>query len=94
MLDHTKEVKAVIYDEESGRKLVMRTTQPGVVFYTGNSLEDELLLKEGKKIEKHAGLCLETQGHPAALQHKGLPSIWLKPEDVYKHETVYRFSAE
>ncbi|MBG9785317.1 aldose epimerase family protein [Shouchella lehensis] len=94
LLDHTKEVKAVVYDEESGRKLEMKTTQPGVVLYTGNSLEDELLLKEGNKIEKHAGLCLETQGHPAALQHKGLSSIWLKPEDVYKHQTIYQFSVE
>ncbi|WP_078393184.1 aldose epimerase family protein [Shouchella patagoniensis] len=83
-----------VKEPTSGRVLSMETTQPGVVFYTGNGLNEDFVLSDGKKAKKHSGFCLEAQGPPASLHHKGLPSIWLKPGEEYKHQTVYRFSMD
>ncbi len=87
-------VHARVKEPTSGRVLTMETTQPGVVFYTGNGLNEDFVLTDGMNAQKHSGFCLETQGPPASLHHKGLPSIWLKPGEEYKHKTVYRFSVE
>lgn len=76
----------------SGRVMHMTTTQPGLVFYTGNGLDGSYTLADGTKAMKHHGFCLEAQSSPASLHHKGLPSIWVKPGERYEHETVYRFS--
>ncbi|MFS0788610.1 aldose epimerase family protein [Shouchella sp. 1P09AA] len=89
--EHTSEAVCV-WDQRSGRVMKMKTTQPGVVFYTGNGLDGRLALNNRKTSTRHAGFCLETQGHPAALHVKGLPSIWLKPDDRYNHQTCYQFT--
>ncbi|GAF16373.1 aldose 1-epimerase [Bacillus sp. JCM 19046] len=88
-----KEGKKVIYVTEptSGRELTVTTTQPGVTFYSGNGLDGTDLLADGKTAQKHGAFCLETQSPPASLHHKGLPSIWLKPGELYEHETIYKF---
>jgi aldose 1-epimerase len=63
-------------DPQSGRVLEVRTTQPGVQFYTGN----------------RGGFCLETQHYPDSIHHPEFPSIVLKPGETFKSTTVYAFS--
>src|SRR5699024_4310251 len=54
--DHSVEVT----EEESGRTLKVTTTSPGMVLYTGNSLDDNADL-QNRKSGKYLGFCLETQ---------------------------------
>lgn len=47
----------------------MYTDQPGVQLYTGNFLDGSYVGKDGVPIEKHAGVCLETQAWPNAINN-------------------------
>lgn len=72
--DNVKFVAKVVHPD-SGRKLEVYSNQPGVQFYTSNSLPDPkknpngLLGKENKVYYKHGALCLETQNYPDAMNH-------------------------
>ncbi len=41
-----------------------------------------------------AGVCLETQGFPNAVNEHAFPSIILGPGEKYRHEVDFAFSAE
>ena len=56
-------------DVTSGHGLVVYTDQPGVQLYTGNFLDGSYVGKDGVPIEKHAGVCLETQAWPNAINN-------------------------
>lgn len=82
---------AIAYDPSSGRGVEVRTTQPGLQFYTGNYLSDSLVGKQNVPFRKHAGFCLETQHYPDSPNHSSFPSTILYPGDVYYETTVYTF---
>ncbi|MGX6444440.1 aldose epimerase family protein [Neobacillus sp. K501] len=79
-----------LYDEKSGRRLIIETDQPGVVLYTGNMLGEDFSIR-GVQARKHLGLCLETQGPPDSLNHPHFPSAVLEKGEKYKAVTKYRF---
>ncbi|TWT27094.1 aldose epimerase family protein [Planomicrobium sp. CPCC 101110] len=91
LFDNTREQKALLQDSASGRQMAVETDQPGMVMYTGNGLDDSLLLNEGKS-RKYLGVCFETQGSPASLHHANMPDIVLQAGEVYKTQTVFAFS--
>ncbi|KAK1363390.1 Aldose 1-epimerase [Heracleum sosnowskyi] len=64
---------AIVYDSKSGRKMELWTNQPGVQFYTSNMIYNEKG-KSGFVYQKYAGLCLETQGFPDAVNQPNFPS--------------------
>ena len=85
---------AFLKDPVSGRTLSIAADQPGVQFYSGNFLDGSIRGK-GVAYGKHAGLCLETQKFPNAIN---VPS-WreqalLPPALTYLHTMVLRFGAE
>lgn len=82
---------AVAWDPESGRALEVRTTQPGVQFYTGNYLNEDRTGKGGASYKQHSGFCLETQGFPDAINQSSFPSCVLRPGGEYKEATIFRF---
>lgn len=82
---------ARLYEPNSGRVLEVLTTQPGIQFYSGNFLDGSLTGKGGGVYHKYAGLCLEPQHFPDAPNHANFPSTVLRPGEVYKHVSVYRF---
>lgn len=86
------EKAAEVYDEKSGRVMEMYTTKPGVQFYTGNSINGEVIGKNGVVYNKRDGLCLETQYFPNAFENKNFPSPILRAGEEYKHTTIYKFS--
>ncbi|MRG87508.1 aldose epimerase family protein [Salinibacillus xinjiangensis] len=90
LFDHKRQVSAEVKDIESGRILSVETNQPGVVLYTSNNLKSGHKLTGGDS-QKYLGLCLETQGTPASLHHKHLPSIIVNPDEVYKKQTIFTF---
>jgi aldose 1-epimerase len=86
-------VAARLRDPKSGRILVVRTTEPGIQFYSGNFLKDQKG-KGGKTYAHRSALCLETQHYPDSINHPNFPSVVLKPGETYKHVCVYSFTAK
>lgn len=80
-------------DPRSGRTLTISTTTPGVQFYSGNFLDGNQIGKGGVAYQKHAGFCLETQGFPNAINQPAFPTVVLRPDERYRHETHYAFSS-
>ncbi|MEH7073102.1 aldose epimerase family protein [Neobacillus drentensis] len=87
--NQNKEIQ--LYDEESGRGLIIETNQPSVVLYTGNQLTDDFSI-QGIPARKYLGLCLETQGLPDSLNHPHFPSAILEKDEVYYSVTKYTFT--
>ena len=90
--DYTGEIKiaAEVISDNSGRKLEVYTTKPGVQFYTGNFLNENEIGKGGVKYNARQGLCLETQYFPDSINHNNFPSVLLKAGEMYKHKTIYK----
>ncbi|MDE6662560.1 MAG: galactose mutarotase [Lachnospiraceae bacterium] len=88
--DGTLREIAIVEDPASGRKLKAFSTLPGVQFYAGNCISNEKA-KEGIAYEKRAGLCLETQYFPDAVNHPQFPSPIFGPDRDYDAVTVYQF---
>ncbi|CAH8370265.1 unnamed protein product [Eruca vesicaria subsp. sativa] len=82
---------ARLRDGESLRLLDLWTDAPGVQFYTGNYV-DRVVGKGNAVYEKHAGVCLETQGFPNAVNQKSFPCVVVKAGEKYKHTMLFEFS--
>ena len=80
-----------VVDPESGRTMDVITTQPGVQFYSGNSISDKLIGKDGKRYGPHAAFCLETQHFPDTPNHPNFPSTLLLPGEKYEEVVIYDF---
>jgi aldose 1-epimerase len=73
--DATLRYAATLCDPESGRTLVVETTQPGLQLFTG----------------KPGAIALETQHFADAPNHPNFPSTILRPGETFTASTVYRF---
>lgn len=82
-----------IYEPESGRKMEVITTQPGVQVYTANWV-DKQTAKYGKEYNAQGAICLETQGFPASPNFSHFPSTVLRAGEKYDEWCIYKFSAE
>ena len=82
---------ARVEEQESGRVLEVYTTQPGVQFYTANSLDGSIRGKGGRTYGRRSAFCLETQHFPDSPNRKGFPPTVLKPGQKFASMTVYRF---
>ncbi len=85
---------AKVYEPTSGRAMEIRTTEPGVQFYTGNFLDGTLTGKDGKVYKKHYAFCLETQHFPDSPNKPNFPSVVLRPGEKYDTTTVHKFSTK
>jgi aldose 1-epimerase len=82
---------ARICHRASGRTMEVLTTEPALQFYSGNMLAGAPG-KGGRRYLEHAGLCLEPQGFPDAVNQPAFPSVILRPGGRYQQTTIYRFS--
>lgn len=82
---------AEVYSEESGIKMNVYTTLPGVQFYTGNFLKG-IKGKNEVPMNKRNALCLETQFYPDSPNKPSFPTCLYEAGDHYKSETVYEFA--
>lgn len=85
---------ADVYDPSSGRYMQVFTNQPGIQLYTGNFLDGTQIGKGGIAYQKHTGLCLEAQHFPDSPHEPKWPSVILKPGQVYRQTTIYKFSTK
>ena len=86
-------VAGYIYEPESGRKMEVITTQPGVQIYTANWV-DKQIAKYGKQYEAQGAICLETQGFPASPNYPHFPSTVLRAGEKYDEWCIYKFSVK
>ncbi len=82
---------ATLVSHDTGLKMEMYTSEPGVQLYTGNFLGTDA---EGvsKVFPRHSGLCLEAQHYPNSPNCKDFPSVVLRPGEQYRQSTRYSFS--
>jgi aldose 1-epimerase len=85
------ELAARATDPKSGRTLEIRTTEPGIQFYSGNFLDGKLTGKQGAQYRHRNGFCLETQHFPDSPNQPKFPSTTLRPGADYRSTTVYTF---
>jgi aldose 1-epimerase len=83
---------AEVFEPVSGRVMEIFTTEPGLQFYSGNFLDGSLIGKKGIPYEYRTAFCLETQHFPDSPNHPNFPSTVLRPGEVYRQKTIYRFS--
>jgi aldose 1-epimerase len=81
---------AVLSDPGSGRVVEIRTTQPGLQFYSGNFL-DGRPAGIGAVFKHRTGLCLETQHFPDSPNQPSFPSTILRPGQTYSQKTLLVF---
>jgi len=82
---------AKLRDPSSLRTLDLWTNALGMQFYTANYVSG-ITGKGGAVYEKHAGVCLETQGFPNAINQPNFPSVVVEPGEKYKHTMLFEFS--
>ncbi|MBV9658690.1 MAG: galactose mutarotase [Verrucomicrobia bacterium] len=87
------QLAARVREPRSGRVLEVLTTEPGVQFYSGNFLDGTDLGKGGYPYPRRGGFCLETQHFPDAPNHPAFPNTILRPGEIYRTTTLYRFSS-
>lgn len=85
---------ARVREPKSGRTMVVRTTQPGLQFNSGNLFDGTIRGKHGHRYEKYASFCLEPQHFPDSPNHPNFPSTELRPGEKYHQTTEYIFIAE
>lgn len=94
--DDTK-CAAKLYSPVTGIYVEVYTNEPGIQFYSGNFLDGSGTGKQGQKMEKRTGCCLETQKFPDSPNKADLPgwySAVLEPGQEYYSHCVYKFGVE
>ena len=76
-------IAAVVSSPQTGIRLKLYSSRPGVQFYTGNSLTGPF--------PKQSGLCLEFQNAPNAPNVPGFPSPLLKAGHLWHRQLVMEF---
>ena len=86
---------ASVYEPVSGRHIFAETTLPGVQFYSGNFMREQIG-KYGCGYARRGGFCLETQYFPSAVSIEafadaGYPKPIFSPDRPFRETTVYTF---
>ena len=88
------ELAARLVDPKTGRSMEVRTTEPGMQFYSGNKLDGSMSGKGGHVYRARTGLCLETQHFPDSPNKPNFPSTVVRPGERYQSTTVFKFGVE
>jgi len=85
---------ATVVEPESGRRMDVLTTEPGLQFYAGNFLDGSDKGKGGRVYNFRTAFCLESHHFPDSPNQPKFPNTILRPGETYRSHTVYRFSVE
>ena len=83
ILNDDEKFSAILHEKDSGRRLKIKTDQPGIQVYTGNYL--------GGNFIKNGGVCMETQHFPNSPNCDTFPSVVLLKNKEYYTKTSYHF---
>lgn len=84
---------ASVWSPDRRLRMDVLTTEPGLQLYDGTNLKPSAPGLDGHPYQALAGLCLEPQKFPDAINHPGFPSPILRPRETYRQTTRYRFSS-
>jgi aldose 1-epimerase len=82
---------ARIIEPVSGRLMEVYTTEPGVQVYTDN-WADGYKGQHGATFPRRSAICFEAQHFPDSPNRPYFPSVVLKPGEIYRQTTVYKFA--
>ena len=86
---------AVVWEPQTGRKMEVYSTEPGLQFYSAFWLEGNYShQRTGLHYGSYGALCLEAQHFPDSPNHPAFPSTVLKKGAVYRQQTIYKFGVE
>lgn len=85
------QLAARVVEPKTGRTLEIKTTEPGIQFYSGNFLDGTITGKAGHVYKHRTGFCLETQHYPDSPNQPSFPTTILKPGQEYSTKTVFTF---
>lgn len=88
------ETAAQMREPESGLRLEISTSEPGIQVYSANNVRAGRLNAAGEEIKKHDGLALETQHFPDSPNRPNFPSTLLEPGQIFRSTTVMRFASD
>jgi len=81
------------YSPKTGRAMTIKTSDPCVQLYTGNSLGIPPMTSSNgnHEVRKHYAFCLETQRPPNAINNSFKNYVILQPGETYYHRTEHEF---
>lgn len=82
---------ATLYGEKSKIKMTVITNQPAVHVYVGGNCFDQIKGKENTDYHSTSGICFEAQNFPDAPNHSHFPNAILKKDELYTHQTIFKF---
>jgi len=85
---------ASVTGDKTGIEMQIFTTEPGLQFYSGNFMTGANTMHGGAKDDYRTGFAMETQHFPDSPNKPAFPSTVLKPGEVYKTVTIYKFSVK
>lgn len=85
---------AVIDDAASGIRMEIGTTEPSAQFYTANAFDGKEVGSSGSAYQRYDGFAFETQHLPDSPNQPSFPSTVLRPGDVFRSTTSFRFKKE
>lgn len=80
-----------LIDPTSGRAMDILTTEPSFHAYAAGYFSGEDKGAQGTLYRRHDGIALETQHLSNAPNNPKLPPTLLRPGEVYRSTTIYRF---
>lgn len=84
---------AHLVEPSSGRVLEVWTTEPGLDVYTGNFLDASVVGASGRIYRQGDAIALEPEHFADSPNQPDFPSVELRPGQVYRSRTEYRFGA-
>lgn len=83
---------AAAIGDQSGIRLDVLTTEPGVQLYTGNFMQGKNKFSNGASDDRRTAFCLETQHFPDSPNKPNFPNTVLNPGEKFDSQTIFRLS--
>ncbi|MBV9114658.1 MAG: galactose mutarotase [Hyphomicrobiales bacterium] len=82
---------ATLVGPRNGLALELWTSEPGLQVFDGHDLSFAAPGHGGRHYGEGAGIALEAQHFPDSPNHAHFPSVVLRPGEIYRRRTEYRF---
>ncbi len=93
MLDE-RAVVARLFEPESGRVIIVETTEPSVQVFTPDVMTFDGPAKQRTDYAPYGAICIEAQHFPNSPNEPAFPSTLLRPGETFHSSTSYRFETE
>lgn len=85
---------AIVKGDKTGIVMEIYTEEPALQFYSGNFMQGKNTMKYGEKDDYRTAFAMETQHYPDSPNQPQFPSTVLKPGQVYKTQSIYKFKTK